>query len=326
MEILFQREIAVYIMYFFIYAFLGWVLEVAYHALKNKSFVNRGMLAGAVCPIYGFGAVALIYLLEPIRNNTFILFLGATILCTLLELIVGIVLDKLFSKKWWDYSDQNFNFKGYICLEFSLYWGVGGIILVNNIQSVIYELVSLVNTEVLIFLDIVLIILIIIDLLATVQSIKTLNVRLDILSDIQKVIHEKSDSIGENVSEKTIEIAKRTEPVIEELANKREEVKAEISGFKNNREIFIEEGLAKRIDKLTNRISKKLREIEFKTIDLKGKYSIEELSKLEEELQKNFMPSERRLLKAFPTLKEKKQKKEFEELKKNYENQKNKGK
>ena len=65
MDILFEnKQIFVWILYFFIYAFIGWIVEVIYHVVKQGKFVNRGMLAGTICPIYGFGSVMLAYLLS----------------------------------------------------------------------------------------------------------------------------------------------------------------------------------------------------------------------------------------------------------------------
>ena len=59
---------------FFVYSFLGWSVEVAFHAVSLGKLVNRGFLNGPVCPIYGFGMLGILTLLAPLENNLFWLF------------------------------------------------------------------------------------------------------------------------------------------------------------------------------------------------------------------------------------------------------------
>ena len=109
---------------FFIYAFLGWCTEVSYAALVSGRFVNRGFLNGPVCPIYGLGVVLVMACLEPFRDNLLLLFVCSVLLTSLLEWITGFVLEKLFHQRWWDYSNEPFNLGGYVCLRFSIAWGL----------------------------------------------------------------------------------------------------------------------------------------------------------------------------------------------------------
>ena len=81
---------------FLFYAFLGWCAEVAYAAVKTGTFVNRGMVNGPVCPIYGFGVLLVLLLLRPLVFHPPLLFLGAALLTTLLEFLCGWLLEKLF--------------------------------------------------------------------------------------------------------------------------------------------------------------------------------------------------------------------------------------
>ena len=110
------------VFFFFIYAFLGWCTEVIYACVNSGKFVNRGFLNGPYCPIYGFGVVAVVMCIYPAKDNLHVLFFGSVILTTALEFITGFILEKIFNEKWWDYSDEHFNIKGYICLKFSLMW------------------------------------------------------------------------------------------------------------------------------------------------------------------------------------------------------------
>lgn len=128
--------------YFFIYAFLGWCLEVVFCTVNSGQWVNRGFLNGPVCPIYGAGMCIVLLVLEPLVNNTLLLFLGSMVLTSALELVTGFVLKKAFHTSWWDYSDQPFNIGGYICLKFSLAWGLGGMAAVRLLHPPIARMVD----------------------------------------------------------------------------------------------------------------------------------------------------------------------------------------
>ena len=109
---------------FFIYGFMGWVIEVVYNGISDGKFINRGFLNGPICPMYGIGFYGVIIILTPFLNNFTMLFFGSMAITTLVELIAGIVLYKVFQLRWWDYSQFKFNLKGFICLRFSIYWGI----------------------------------------------------------------------------------------------------------------------------------------------------------------------------------------------------------
>ena len=130
--------------YFLIYSCLGWCLEVVYAAATTGELVNRGFLNGPVCPIYGFGMVIVLFVLTPFAHSTLALYIGGVILPSALELVGGWALYKLYHTRWWDYSDKPFNIGGYICLEFSLLWGVGTLVMMKAIHPTIAGLVELV--------------------------------------------------------------------------------------------------------------------------------------------------------------------------------------
>ena len=120
--------------YFFIYAFLGWILETIYCVVTLGVFNKRGFLYGPVCPIYGFGAVILIQCLKKIKTNTVGKFFVAMIAFTAFEYIASVVLEDLFGLRWWDYTNEAFNFQGRISLAFSLAWGIIGVAFVEKIH------------------------------------------------------------------------------------------------------------------------------------------------------------------------------------------------
>ncbi|MCI8622891.1 MAG: hypothetical protein HFG26_04435 [Provencibacterium sp.] len=109
---------------FCVYSFLGWVCETLYCSAGRRQFVNRGFLAGPVCPVYGFGALAVLYLLGPFTRWPVLLFLTAMVVTSALEYLTGLLLERLFHTKWWDYSGRRFNLHGRVCLRNSLLFGL----------------------------------------------------------------------------------------------------------------------------------------------------------------------------------------------------------
>ena len=109
---------------FLIYSFLGWLGETALAALRKRRLLNRGFLSTPFSPVYGLGGVLFSIFLPELRSAPLFLFLGGVILGTGLELLTGVVLEKLTGEKWWDYSDRKYHFNSYICPHYALIWGL----------------------------------------------------------------------------------------------------------------------------------------------------------------------------------------------------------
>ncbi len=107
---------------FLVYSFLGWILETVVAAMKQKTFVNRGLVNLPFCILYGISAVFIIVLGAELDGIW--LFVGSIILTTLFEWIAGHLIEALYHERWWDYSNLHFNIDGYIALVPSLFWGV----------------------------------------------------------------------------------------------------------------------------------------------------------------------------------------------------------
>lgn len=129
---------------FLIYSFIGWCVEVCGAAISKRKFINRGFVSEPLCPIYGTGAVLFAIFLSDLKSSPFFLFLGGVILASLLEFTTGKLLEKIFKKKWWDYSKERFSLDGYICLKYSLLWGVFALLLLYFLNSFLLSLVKLI--------------------------------------------------------------------------------------------------------------------------------------------------------------------------------------
>lgn len=126
---------------FVIYSFFGWLVETIFVSLKRKQFVNMGFLDGPLSPIYGFGALTLIFLVFPFRFNILLFFIISIILTSIIEYITSLFFEKTFHIVWWNYSKEPFNINGRVCLKNSLYWGLLSIITLLFIHPSIRPLI-----------------------------------------------------------------------------------------------------------------------------------------------------------------------------------------
>ena len=184
---------------FVIYAFVGWCCEVAFAAVKSGTFVNRGFLTGPVCPIYGFGMLIVALLLTPLANSWLLLFVGAVVLTSLLELVTGFVLERFFHQKWWDYSAFRGNIGGYICPQFSLLWGVACVAVMKVVQPLVMRLIDAFPHLVGIILLCVTDVLFALDLTMTVVTLCKLQARFRRLEEFETRMRRISDELGEGI-------------------------------------------------------------------------------------------------------------------------------
>lgn len=182
------------LLYFAIYSFLGWCVESIYKSILDKKLVNSGFLYGPFCPIYAFGAIIMALILTKLPNNVFIIFISSTILLTVWEYIVGVLLEKIFKTKYWDYSHLKFNINGRVCLKNSIYWGLLGVAFTFVIHPFIKQYVDMIPEKTLTYVNIVVYTVLITDVVISVTRI------LFIDKKIQQ-IHEIGDKIKEKINE-----------------------------------------------------------------------------------------------------------------------------
>lgn len=191
---------------FIVYSLVGWCLEVIYILYEEKRFVNKGFLYGPLCPIYGFTAVLLLIISYFFQDNLFYLFLEGFIVGSLVEFITGYVLEKLFHMRWWDYSNEIINIKGYVCLKFSIIWGILAIIFIKIIHPPFNSLVTFIlamKSE--IIYNIVLIALVS-DIAITINSLIQFRRFLNELYNIKNEIKENLEHLKDKAISKAREI------------------------------------------------------------------------------------------------------------------------
>lgn len=187
--------------FFFLYSFFGWMFEVGYQTKKLKKFVNRGFLNGAICPIYGAGMVLMIILCNRIIDNWILVFLAAVFVPSTLEFITGITLQLIFKRKWWDYSDCKFNLFGFICLKFSLLWGVAGLLMIKLINPLVAKLIQLVPIIIGNYILIGFIVIFLIDSIITVIQSTRFALNIKFVEKLEALLSAPGDFIGEKISE-----------------------------------------------------------------------------------------------------------------------------
>ncbi len=182
---------------FFIYSFLGWCLEVVYAAAAQKAFVNRGLLNGILCPVYGFAMVFMLVFMDSLRGEWFYLFLGCMIVGTVTELLTGLALEQIFHLRLWDYSSKKFQAGGYICWSASLIWGLLGIVMMKFLNPlflvIIRELPGLPGM----ILMICLLVIFEADTVTTTAALMKMKNQSQAFQDIAQGFHQASKSLQE---------------------------------------------------------------------------------------------------------------------------------
>lgn len=144
----FEYNLTQWLLFFYIYSFFGWCIESSYVSIQKKKFVNRGFMRGPFLPLYGSGAVLLLFVTIPVRDSLILSFIFGAAAATVLEYITGACMEALFKVRYWDYSNNPFNLHGYVCLGTSLAWGFLTIVMLRIVHEPVEHLVLSINQTV----------------------------------------------------------------------------------------------------------------------------------------------------------------------------------
>lgn len=280
------------ILYFFVYGFLGWCTEVAFAACKERKFVNRGFLNGPICPIYGIGVGIVVQFLTPYKENLVLLYIASVVMVTALEWVTGFILEKIFHNKWWDYSKMPLNLNGYVCLLFSLIWGVACVLIVDFIHPLIHKVLSWIPFPVGMTLIVVLSIVMFVDLYVTASTILKMNKHLEKMKEIAADLHRISDELGESIYQEVVEVLERKDGWKLKVQEASGDFKDKIQGASG--------GVKDKIQGVSDEAMEKI-------ADLKKKYK---------EIGGQGTQISKRLLKAFPRIESERYREAMEDLKK----------
>ncbi len=166
------NNLCLYFIWFILYSFIGWAYESTFYTIQKRRLVNTGFLSGPCCPIYGAGAMLDMMLLGHIQSAAMIFLGGMVVNCTL-EYIVGAWLERVFHRRWWDYSTWPLNLHGRVCLFSGLAFGALAVILVRILHPLIFIITCRLSDMALRASAAVLLILLMTDLRHTVAGMRT---------------------------------------------------------------------------------------------------------------------------------------------------------
>lgn len=176
-----------WLFFFYFYCFFGWCFESTYVSIKSRKLVNRGFMRGPFLPLYGSGGIMMLVVSMPFQDNVLLTYIAGVIGATALEYVTGVTMEALFKVRYWDYSQNKFNFQGHICLGSSLAWGFLTILMTRVIHKPIEHFVLSIPGTVLTVVTCILTIYIVVDFTLSFKAAMDLR---DILVKIERAREE----------------------------------------------------------------------------------------------------------------------------------------
>ena len=164
-------------LWFLLYSFVGWLWETVLNIVMKKRFVDRGILNGPICPIYGFGALLAIYAL-PGEHSVVAIFLSSGVLCCTLEYFTSWAIEKLFHMRLWDYSGKPFNLNGRVYLNGFLFFAAGCTVVKLWVQPHVMDMLDAIDPRTITILAVTLLVVLLADAAVTLAGLTSLNSRL----------------------------------------------------------------------------------------------------------------------------------------------------
>ena len=255
---MYHYSILQWMLFFYIYCFFGWIIESTYVSVCTGNWVNRGFMRGPVIPIYGTGAIIILFAVIPFRTSPILVFIIGTIAASVLEFVTGFVMERIYKVRYWDYSDKPFNLCGYICLFNSLCWGVLSILLIYLVHSWVEKGVLFLNDMVLLSIDSGISSLFIVDLFnssTTAVELKKMLANSQKLKDDLMNVHNKMIEFNTaiaNGKEKMDELKKMS---LQELYISARDNMSNIATDKDSPEL---QNLKKKLDSLKDKYYKRM--------------------------------------------------------------------
>lgn len=235
-DIMYEYSILQWLLFFYFYCFCGWIWETGYVSVRQKKFVNRGFLHGLWIPIYGSGAIIILFATLPVRQHLILVYIFGMLAATLLELVTGMVMERLFHVRYWDYSKSFCNLKGYICLVSSLFWGVLSVLLIRFIHKPVEKFVLNIPQSILTILVLVLTILFAYDFAISFRE----------AMDLRFILEQ----LNEHNTEKKRLLKKRLDVISAVAKEDVQELKSNVRGNVEELKDNVKDGIEDRVEKL----------------------------------------------------------------------------
>lgn len=244
-----------WLLFFFIYCFVGWIWECSYVSIRTKKLTNRGFIRGPFLPIYGCGALVMLYFGMPLKGNIPLMFLAGAVSATIMEYCTGEAMEYIFKVRYWDYSKCFLNVRGHICFKATMAWGTFTVLMNYFLHPPVEKMVMAIPDNV---LNVVVALLVIYFTADFSLAFKTAMDLRDVLIAMEKLKEEAE------------RLEKRMDVMIAFAEDSKEQVKGKIKEIIEEK--LEESKLEERIDKLEDSILKskeKLEELDDKIDDKK---------------------------------------------------------
>ena len=208
---------------FIMYSFLGWIVEIIDIFILEKKIINRGFLIGPVCPIYGVGVLLMINLLKRFTDTPLALFILAIFIFMTLEYLTSYIMEKMFNARWWDYSNFKYNLNGRICLETTIPFGLGGMLVMYLINPFFNSILSKLNHNLVIILGAILLVIFIIDFI----------VSFSVIGKLKGIINSKFKDDTEEMNKKVRDYLIKLSPLTKRLMESFPGARMRMSKLKN---------------------------------------------------------------------------------------------
>ena len=212
-----------------IYSFIGWFLEMFLKSLEAKKFINRGFLIGPYCPIYGYGALAIIILLKKYMPHPIGLFCMSMIICSILEYLTSYFMEKFFNARWWDYSGKKFNINGRVCLDTMIPFGILGTAMMYFLNPFFLNVINKLSDKTISILFIILFVIFITD------NVLSFNVIREFKVETKNITKDNTEEITEYVKKVLLEKSIFTKRFINAYPNIKAKIKKLVGELKNEK-------------------------------------------------------------------------------------------
>ncbi len=216
-----------WLMFFYVYCFIGWCFESTYVSILKRRFVNRGFLHSPLLPIYGSGAVVMLVATLGLRDHIVWMFLAGMVGATALELVVGLSMEAIFKVKYWDYSNQKLNYKGVICLSSSLCWGLFTVLLNKYLHKPVEAFVMGLPPVLVTVVVIVISVIFITDAAVSIKVALGIRDMLDVstrlrkeLNEVQVQLNERVNAMRAGMEEKKDSVGERLGTLLDSIGDK----------------------------------------------------------------------------------------------------------
>lgn len=296
---MYEYTITQWLFFFYFYCFFGWIFESTYVSIKSRKFVNRGFMRGPFLPIYGSGAIMMLVASMPFQDHLVLTYFAGCVGATALELVTGIAMESFFKVRYWDYSNQRFNYKGHICLSSTVAWGFLTILMTEFLHKGVERLILAVPYGIVTALTAVVSVYIIVDFTLSFKT--ALDLR-DVLIGLEKAKAEME------------RIQKRLDVIVavanDEIEHRRQENSMRMDELMEH----IERRFSTVKERMRLNPSEFMEEVREEISELRSRYTIEKEHRMQFRHLKDFY--QRNMIKGNPGMYSKRFGEALEELKK----------